>query len=70
MKTKTELTQAISNLTRLNASGCYTTRIKAYKEQLDNYPKTNCIVSDVFHSDNEKEAIMLFNLHPDYYITE
>lgn len=70
MKTKIELTQAINNLTRLNPSGCYTNRINALKNQLDNYPKSTTTVKTVVHSQEEKEAIMLFNLHPDYYITE
>lgn len=70
MKPKIELTQAINNLTRLNASGCYTNRINAYQEQLYNYPKSTTTVKTVVHSQEEKEAIMLFNLDPDYYITE
>ena len=39
-------------------------------EQLANYPKSNTITTNVFYTDHEKKAIMMFNKQKPFKITE
>ena len=58
--TKVQLSQAISNLSRLNNTGEYTFKIDVYKTALENFPK-DTVIRTVLSEDYEtKKAIQLF----------
>jgi len=71
-KTKIELRNAISNLTRQNIGGVYDERIANYKKQLAEKEITRCKTCNtvVKHSDLEVRAIMGFNSDRRFTITE
>lgn len=70
MTTKVVLKQKIHNLTLLNKHGQYTEKIAEYQRQLDNYPESKTITTEVKYSEEEIKCIQEFLKDVRFSITE